>query len=256
MSLQIQILQGTLNPLVNLTNHQTERLDRWWHLEFPTNSKVSKASVAVLVKNESVPVYGNDFSLCVSPRTSTSSATRLLWSTWVALTTMQRKWRDNHPSIFPLRGPQTNRRVKTRERRPETTWTLNLFFLGARLKDEFYTNKDKKQQQKQQQELCVWQHPHSPGVSLRSWWVWRLSMCNPYTYLSVPVWRTYNTCVLWSAISNMNQWNTNGFWTGIMILYVYKKTKTNKKNNTKSLDICCTLNGLFILNFVSIGLVY
>lgn len=84
------------------------------------------------------------------------------------------------------------------------------------------------------------------------WWVWRLSMCNPYTYLSVPVWRTYNTCVLWSAISNMNQWNTNGFWTGIMILYVYKKQKLKQKN-TKSLDICCTLNGLFILNFVSIG---
>lgn len=25
---------------------------------------------------------------------------------------------------------------------------------------------------------------------------------------------------------------------------------------TKSLDICCTLNGLFILNFVSIGFLY
>lgn len=37
-----------------------------------------------------------------------------------------------------------------------------------------------------------------------------------------------------------------------MILYVYKK----KEKNTKSLDICCTLYGLFILNFVSIGLVY
>lgn len=69
-------------------------------------------------------------------------------------------------------------------------------------------------------------------------------MCNPYTYLSVPVWRTYNTCVLWSAISNMNQWITSGFRTGIMILYVYK---IQKKKKHKSLDICCTLNGLFIL---------
>lgn len=44
-----------------------------------------------------------------------------------------------------------------------------------------------------------------------------------------------------------------------MILYVYKKNnkkERKKKQNTKSLDICCTLNGLFILNFVSIGLLY
>lgn len=46
-----------------------------------------------------------------------------------------------------------------------------------------------------------------------------------------------------------------------MILYVHKKEKKrfkkklNKKKH-KSLDICCTLNGLFILNFVSIGLMY
>lgn len=58
---------------------------------------------------------------------------------------------------------------------------------------------------------------------------WKLSMCNPYSYLSVPVWRTYTTCVLWSAISNMNQWNTNGFSTGFMILYVYKIEKRKKK---------------------------
>lgn len=54
---------------------------------------------------------GNIFSpylyLCFSHRTSTSSATRLLSSTWVALTTMQRKRTDNHPSIFLLWGPQT-----------------------------------------------------------------------------------------------------------------------------------------------------
>lgn len=143
----------------------------------------------------------------------------------------------------------------------KTAWNnMNIeHFSGSKIQRWIYTNKDKKQQHKQQQEIYVWQHPHSSGASLRSWRVWRLSMCNPYTYLSVPVWRTYNTCVLWSAISNMNQWNTNGFWTGIMILYVYKIQKGLKKNNkknTKSLDICCTLNGLFILDFVSFGLVY
>lgn len=69
--------------------------------------------------------------LCFSPRTSTSSATRLLSSTWVALTTMQRKLRDKHPSILLLRSPQTNQRVKQRERRPEI---LNLFFRERDLK--------------------------------------------------------------------------------------------------------------------------
>lgn len=45
-----------------------------------------------------------------------------------------------------------------------------------------------------------------------------------------------------------------------MILYVYKTNKQKKdlkkQKKHKSLDICCTLNGLFILNFVSIGLMY
>lgn len=41
-----------------------------------------------------------------------------------------------------------------------------------------------------------------------------------------------------------------------MILYVYKKNNKKEKKKHKSLDICCTLNGLFILNFVSIGLLY
>lgn len=36
--------------------------------------------------------------LCFSCRMSTSSATRRLSSTWVASTTMQRKWRDDYPS--------------------------------------------------------------------------------------------------------------------------------------------------------------
>lgn len=46
-------------------------------------------------------------SSCFSHRTSISSATRRLLSTWVALTTMQRKWRDHHPSSSF--SPPTNR---------------------------------------------------------------------------------------------------------------------------------------------------
>lgn len=37
-------------------------------------------------------------------------------------------------------------------------------------------------------------------------------------------------------------------------IYVFKKKKKKTQTkNTKSLDICCTLNGLFILNFVSMA---
>lgn len=55
-------------------------------------------------------------------------------------------------------------------------------------------------------------------------------MCNPYTYLSVPVWRTYyNTCVLWSAIYNMKQWNYKRLQK--QEIYVYKKQK--KANEEK-----------------------
>ena len=164
--------------------------------------------------------------LCVSRRTSTSSAIRLLWSTWEALTTMQRKWRDNHASIFLLLGPQTNRGERQQ-------W----HFSGRTIRRWIVHQQGQKATTKTAtRNLCL----TAPTLiraspTPRSWCVWRLSMCNPYTYLSVPVWRTYNTCLLWSAISNMNQWNTNGFWTGIMILYVYKiqkiyikKTKTQR----------------------------
>lgn len=45
-------------------------------------------------------------------------------------------------------------------------------------------------------------------------------------------------------------------WYYMCIKKNNKKEKKQKNINTKSLDICCTLNGLFILNFVSIGLLY
>lgn len=50
-------------------------------------------------------------SSCFSRRTSISSATRRLWSTWVALTTMQRKWGNHHPSsgFIPPTDQLTNR---------------------------------------------------------------------------------------------------------------------------------------------------
>lgn len=205
---------------------------------------------------------GNIFSpylyLCFSHRTSTSSATRLLSSTWVALTTMQRKRTDNHPSIFLLWGPQTK---PTEWANRKTAWDKREHWTFSGSEIQILHQRGQKATKTATRKSLS--NSVSAGVSLRSCWVWRLSMCNPYTYLSVPVWRTYNTCVLWSAISNMNQWNTNGFWTGIMILYVYKTNKQTKKRfkktkqkKHKSLDICCTLNGLFILNFVSIGLMY
>lgn len=89
--------------------------------------------------------------LCFSHRTSTSSATRLLSSTWVALTTMQRKRTDNHPSIFLLWGPQTKPSEPT-ERRREINVNIEPF-PGARFK--FCTNEDKKQQKQQQENLCL-----------------------------------------------------------------------------------------------------
>lgn len=73
---------------------------------------------------------------------STSFATRLLWSTWVALTTMQRKWRVNRPPIFLLQRPQANQYEK-QER--ETAWNnMNIEpFPGARFKDEFTPTRTK-----------------------------------------------------------------------------------------------------------------
>lgn len=96
---------------------------------------------------------------------------------------------------------------------------------------KFYSNLDeKKNVQKKFKNQCL-----TAATRIRrlpeELLVWRLSMCNPYTYLSVPVWRTYNTCVLWSAISNMNQWNS--FWAGFMMLYVYKIIEKKKKKQTQ-----------------------
>ena len=82
-------------------------------------------------------------SVCLPSRMNTSSAIRLLLSTWVALTTMQRKWRDN-PSIN-CSGLEVHKQTNEWNMRKTAwnVWTVNLF-PGARFKNEFYTNKDKK----------------------------------------------------------------------------------------------------------------
>lgn len=139
--------------------------------------------------------------LCFSCRMSTSSATRRLSSTWVASTTMQRKWRDDHPSSSFRVHRRTNEWSEGGRpglKNSVDFWiSFSLFycFAGVRLKGEFYSNKDKRQQRKQQHEKSVSNsertHRRVPRVPWSQWVCW-LSMCNPYTYLSVPVWRTYN----------------------------------------------------------------
>lgn len=182
--------------------------------------------------SENEPVQTNSDAVLEFLRMSTSSATRPLSSTWVASTTMQRKWGGVHPSIDQLRDQQTIQPVKREEDglkwRRHWIFSASFFFLffsvpGARLKRWISHPQGQKAATKTAtRKVSVSNggraHREVPGRSW--WWVWRLSVCNPYTYLSVPVWRTYNTCVSWSAISNMNQWNTNSFWTEIMILYV------------------------------------
>lgn len=193
---------------------------------------------------------------------STSSATRLPLSTWVALTTMQRKWRDNHPSIFPLRGPQTKPTNETRERRLEKTWTLNLF-PGVRLiDDEFYANKDKKtttnNKNSSKKSVSNSSHTHQEFP----WEAGGCGDCPCVIHILTSVFqcegRIIHVCCgqlspIWT--SEIQMASEQELW-----YYMCIKNKKNrqKKNKTKttSLDICCTLNGLFILNFVSIGLVY
>lgn len=137
--------------------------------------------------------------LCFSCRMSTSSATRRLSSTWVASTTMQRKWRDDHPSSSFRVHRRTNE--WSEGGRPglknsvdfESPFPYFIVLPEWDSKGEFHSNKDKRQQRKQQHEKSVSNSERTHRrVPRRSRWVCWLSMCNPYTYLSVPVWRTYN----------------------------------------------------------------
>lgn len=141
-------------------------------------------------------------------------------------------------------------------------WTV-FFFREWDSKMNFYTNKDKKKKKSNnknsnKKSVSNSNHTHQEFP----WGAGGCGDCPCVIHILTSVFqcegRIIHVCC--GQLSPIwNQWNTNGFWTGIMILYVYKKQKNKKgkKNiNTKSLDICCTLNGLFILNFVSIGLLY
>lgn len=169
---------------------------------------------------------------------STSSATRLLSSTWVALTTMQRKWRDHHLSISQLQGP---RNKPTSETKRKTAWNnvdieQFFFFPGVRLKDEFLhqQGQKKKSNNKNSNKKSVSNSNHTHQEF--PWGAGGCGDCPCVIHILTSVFqcegRIIHVCC--GQLSPIwNQWNTNGFWTGIMILYVYKKKQQKGKKTKK-----------------------
>lgn len=186
--------------------------------------------------------------LCPPLRMSTSSVTRLLWSTWVASITMQHKRRRNHATIFLLRGPNQQ---APREKGGVNATTRA--FHGSRIS------------RATRRQLAT-KKKHSNKTNLPT--------ALPTLLVSFPDARGDGPCVIHiltsvfqceGRIIHVCCGQLSPVWTSeiqttseqeFRYSMCVKYRKRFKKKNTKSLDICCTLNGLFILNFISISLMF
>lgn len=101
-------------------------------------------------------------------RTSTSSATRPLWNTWVASTTMQRKGGDNNPPVRPSSARSTIKLTSETAREGGDPRRRFFFFFCSRLQGvearrwNFTptTDKTKKNKQTKRKSACGSTHTH------------------------------------------------------------------------------------------------
>lgn len=149
---------------------------------------------------------------------STSSAIRLLLSTWVALTTMQHKT-QNHTSTFLLQ--QNNKRHEGVKRRAtfKFSWKQDLKTNTSPTSDKFSNNSS------------------LTAAKLTSAFPAGRGDYPCVIHILTSVFQCegrINTCVLWSAISSMNPWNTKGFWTGATVFCVCKIQKDLREKHKKT----------------------